>query len=37
MYGYANKGLDDKFSFQGMAIIFQEVDTRWDFSSMGLM
>jgi hypothetical protein len=37
MYGYANKGLDDKFSFQGMIIIFQEVGTRWDLSSMDFM
>jgi hypothetical protein len=37
MYGYANKGLDDKFSFQRMAIIFQEISTLWDFSNMGLM
>jgi hypothetical protein len=32
MYGYAKKGLNDKISFQGMAIVFQEVSTKQDFS-----
>jgi hypothetical protein len=33
MYGYADKSLDDKFSFQRTAIDFQNVNTKQDFSN----